>query len=190
MLLSYPLSSHTPTQLKTDRFVIRPISPADAPLYFEARHDRWETQNEEVTWKNQVEALRRYEQEHTSHEAFTFIILKPDQTECWGALHIESLEQTYFEAQVDIKDITSLQDYEVALRFWLRDSCLEGDLGPQVAKALLSWLKEAWPDFRSVILRMNSADTRQQEWWAALGCVYAYDIDTQYGRFYHLPPSS
>lgn len=143
-----------PKSLKTDAFVFRPITAADAELDYAAvmesreylRH--WEQSTwpeDDFTVADNREDLAKLEKWNAEHMAFTYTVLDPTETECLGCVYIFPTNASIFQkAQIRRVDRTQWDDREAAVYFWVRKSQLGGQKDSVLLETLRKWIDSDW----------------------------------------------
>jgi RimJ/RimL family protein N-acetyltransferase len=180
----YPEDAPLPAGLQTPDFVLRPLTPADADHDFAAMCDRWDTKDwVDFTWEGNHEALVHHEQEHQQREAFTFTMTDSANTVCLGCVYIEPLERLIpDELQLAMLAAGVPRD-AVAVRFWVRDAYLGGEVSTKLLQALQEWFASAW-QLPPRIFHTRHDDPYQNVLYPTLGFTHILDLPIRYGRLY------
>ena len=165
-----------PTGLRTEWFVLRPITAGDA----EADHDAvLETRQQLRLWEQSswpaddftVEANRAdlvgLAERHAAHRAFTYTVLDPAGTQCLGCVYLFPTDATFLARSM----VTPVADdrwseVDAVVYFWVRLSRMAAPspetpgLDERLLAALRSWLPDEW-QFRSVVYVTNEQFTQQ-----------------------------
>lgn len=154
----YPEDAIVPKGLITEEFHLRPLRRSDAEIDYAAVMDsksmlRIMSQSEwppddftlAMNWRD----LWGHERDHEKRIAFTYTVLDPTETTCLGCVYIDHL-----------KDGPMKGDNVALLRFWIRQSYLDGELDRRLLKCLIDWFREEWA-FSHVIFSVADEDRRQ-----------------------------
>lgn len=148
------LEFDVPDGLKTDGFVLRPITAADAEMDYAAVMESreylrtWEQSSwpeDDFTVAANREDLEGLEQRHANRRAFTYTVLNPAGTECLGCVYLMPPDARMF-AGARITPVTDRQwdDYGAAVYFWIRRSRLATGTDRALLDALRTWLARDW----------------------------------------------
>ncbi len=143
-----------PTILRTDKFLLRPITPADAPAdhaaLMETREQlrRWE----QATWPEDdfsVEANREdlvgLEERHAAHRAFTYTVVDPVTDECLGCVYLFPTDATFLtKATVTPTGEGGWDSVDVVVYFWVRKSRMQTGMDSKLLDVLRAWLMGEW----------------------------------------------
>jgi hypothetical protein len=143
-----------PRFLKTDGFVLRLITAADAELDYAAVMEsreylrRWEQSTwpeDDFTVARNREDLEKLEKWNAEHLAFTYTVLDPSETECLGCVYIFPTNASVFQkSQITPVGRTSWDEGEAAVYFWVRKSRLKSHQDEVLLKALRHWIDSDW----------------------------------------------
>src|SRR5690606_33999873 len=151
------LDAPIPTELSTQEFSLRPITPADTEKDYaavmEARaHLRlWE----QSTWPtddftvedNRVDVVDMAER-HAARRAFSYTVLDPAGTVCLGCVYIFPTTATFLARSA----ITApgddaghaWEDLDAVVYFWMRASCMGVGMDERLLSELRTWLAGEW----------------------------------------------
>lgn len=143
-----------PDELQTTEFVLRPIRADDAALDHAAVMDTRECLRlwEQSTWPEDdftVEANRvdlvDLEERHAERRAYTYTVLKPDETECWGCVYVFPPEATFLAKSA----VTPLGDrnwgeVDAVVYFWVRRPRMETGMDERLLAELRAWFTNEW----------------------------------------------
>jgi hypothetical protein len=149
-----------PAGLRTDDFVLRPITAADAELDYhavmETRHylRLWEQSSwpeDDFTVGANREDLVGLEQRHNAHRAFTYTVVRPVGTDCLGCVYVFPITATFLAKSVvtPVGD-EDWSDVEAVIYFWARLSQMELGLDGRLLDALRAWFDSEWKVTRAV----------------------------------------
>jgi hypothetical protein len=143
-----------PTGLRTDEFVVRPITADDAERDYAALMETREHLRlwEQSTWPADdftVEANREdlvgLERRHAEHRAFTYTVVDPDDTEALGCVYVFPTSATFLtKATVTPLDGDTWADVEAVVYFWARLSRMEQGMDGRLLAALRAWFRDEW----------------------------------------------
>jgi hypothetical protein len=143
-----------PHFMKTDAFVLRPITAADAELDYDAvmesreylRH--WEQSSwpeDDFTVAENRKDLEKLEKWNADHMAFTYTVLDPGEAQCLGCVYIFPTNASLFEkAQITALDEARWDEREAAVYFWVRKSQLEAGQDEVLLETLRNWIDTEW----------------------------------------------
>src|SRR5215831_8205486 len=98
----YQSDGPVPEALRTNEFLLRPLSATDVHLDYDAvissraqllRSSGGTWPKEEFTLEEDLADLKRHEREHRERVAFTYTVMNPAETECLGCLYMNPLER-------------------------------------------------------------------------------------------------
>ncbi|GAB2471558.1 hypothetical protein GCM10027063_10110 [Promicromonospora xylanilytica] len=176
------LQEPTPAELRTEEFVLRPITADDARLDHAAVMETREHLRlwEQSSWPEDdftVEANRAdlvdLEERHAAARAFTYTVLDPLRTECLGCVYVFPTNAAFLTRAA----VTPVGDDEWArvqavVYFWVRRSRVEAGsetgletglqtgLDGRLLAALRAWFADAWGLERTVFVT-NEQFTQQ-----------------------------
>ena len=161
-----------PEGLKTDEFVLRPITAADAELDHAAVMESrdflrtWEQTDwpeEDFTVAANLEDMVTLERRHASRHSFTYTIVNPAGTECLGCVYILPPDaRSLVSAQIKPVGNHRWDDYDAVVYFWVRTSRLATGTDRAVLDALRAWLSQNWK-FRRYLIVTSELFTQQVE---------------------------
>ncbi|HEY8601285.1 MAG TPA: hypothetical protein VIL85_22835 [Thermomicrobiales bacterium] len=145
---------HVPTELRTDEFLLRPIRAADAALDYEAvmaskEYLRpWEGTGwpaDDFTVEDNRADVVKLARWHAARERFTYTVLDPTETQCFGCVYIVPTGAPLFaRKQIAAIDGARWSEYAVVVHFWVRTARLADGLDRRLLDVLGPWLAEAW----------------------------------------------
>ncbi|WP_353647525.1 N-acetyltransferase [Nakamurella sp. A5-74] len=143
-----------PTGLRTDDFVMRPITADDAPNDYDAvmetrEHLRlWEQSTwpaDDFTIEANREDLAGLELRHTEHRAFTYTVLDPGTAECLGCVYVFPTSATFLaKCTVTPMGVEEWDAVDAVVYFWVRSSRMETGLDAHLLGALRRWFASEW----------------------------------------------
>lgn len=145
--LLVPADFEVPLGLDTDRFRLRPLTPAVVELDYEALMTSIDHLNAmfgskwphpRFTLEENRQDLVEHQQEFEQRVAFAYTVLIPDETACLGCVYINPPRGAPADAAVDAR-----------VHMWVRQSAHERGLDPELFHAVKAWIDERWP-FASV----------------------------------------
>ncbi len=138
-----PENFNIPATLDTGKFHLEMLSPAVAEMDYEAvmssrvrlrsvfgENTKWP--EETMSLSDNVNDLKRHQEEFLSREAFAYTVLTPAKDICIGCIYIDPCEANEFDCEVYI---------------WVRDEYLY--LDNELFKNVRDWLIGSWP-FKTV----------------------------------------
>jgi len=163
---------NVPEGLTTDDFVLRPIVAADAEMdhaaVMESREflRKWEQSGwpeDDFTAAANREDLEKLEQRHSDREAFTYTVMNPAGTECFGCVYIFPPDAPMFAtARISAVGDGLWSDYGAAVYFWVRKSRLATETDSVLLDALRIWLAQDW-NLEDHLIVTNEQFTQQVE---------------------------
>lgn len=175
-----------PGSLRTDAFVLRPITAADAELDYAAVMESREYLRswEQSTWPEDDftvaanrEDLEKLAMWNAEHLAFTYTVLGPSETECLGCVYIFPTNAKMYQKSV----ITAVDEgarwdgVEAGVYFWVRKSQLPAHLDAVLLRTLRSWFDTDW-DLRGYVFVTNEQYEQQVELLEAAGLTLRFEI--------------
>lgn len=136
-----------PEKLETDKFRLRMLTVDDVKkdyeavmssrehireLYSEAGDSTWP--EESMTIEEDLEDLRRHQNEFLERRAFVYTVMSLDESLCLGCVYMEASEKKGYDAQIDL---------------WGRSSEVEDGFDELLFKTVKKWVDEKWP-FKNV----------------------------------------
>jgi hypothetical protein len=186
------------SELRTDQFVLRPLSVRHNPLDYEAVVASQEQLRLGSThgWpragftpEENLEDLRKHEQEFAERKAFVYTVLDPSETQCLGCVYIYPRERVLRHHRADAAALAAVGDDEAEVTFWVRTDRLSDDLRNSLDRRLLDalrpWLRERFA-FASVHIGALARERRHVALLQAAGlrAVARYPVDgTEYLSF-------
>lgn len=143
-----------PTELVTDKFVLRPLTINYVDKDFEAVQNSADengkpTPRPQLTKEQNLIDLAWHQKEFQKRSSFAYTVLTPDEKECLGCVYIYPSENVEIEAVVD---------------YWVIKNIDKDDFFFDMGKIIQQWLMEYWP-FRVIefiplqeLLRCKSND--------------------------------
>jgi RimJ/RimL family protein N-acetyltransferase len=171
----YPDDAFVPTELRTDKFLLRPLRAADVALDYEAvmatqeplrqrTGGRWPRPG--FTIEENLTDLEGHEADFQARRGFTYTVMNPNETRCLGCVYVYPLE--------DDRD-GETGDNEAVVWFWIRPDRVAEDLDRRVLEAIVPWLRNDFA-FDRVVFRTSSNDEQQI---ALMGEVGLCAVDTR-----------
>ena len=143
-----------PTGLRTDEFVLRPITADDAAIDFAALMETREHLRlwEQSTWPADdftVEANREdlvgLEQRHGERRAFTYTVLDPSGTESLGCVYAFPTSASFLQkATVTPVGDDHWADVDAVIYFWVRLREMDKGMDARLLAALRPWFTTEW----------------------------------------------
>lgn len=136
-----------PQKLETDTFRLRMLTVDDVEkdyeavmssrehireLYSEEDDDTWP--EESMTIEENLEDLRRHQNEFLERKAFVYTVMSLDESLCLGCIYINPSEKKAFDAEVSL---------------WARAIEVENGLEKLLFETVKGWIKSEWP-FKNV----------------------------------------
>ena len=143
-----------PTELRTDEFVLRPLTAADAELDYaavmETRVDLrlWEQSTwpaDDFTVEDNRLDLIRHADLHAAHRAFTYTVLDLTGTTCLGCVYLYPITASFLaRSTVTSLDDEAWEEVDAVVYFWVRASQAALDLDERLLATLRAWLADIW----------------------------------------------
>lgn len=147
-------SEPVPAELRTDEFVLRPITADDAERDYAALMETRELLRvwEQSTWpaddftvEDNRQDLVSLEKRHAEHRAFTYTVVDPDDTEALGCVYVFPTSANFLTKA----SVTALGDdrwdaVEAVVYFWVRLTRMQTGLDDRLLAALRAWFRDEW----------------------------------------------
>lgn len=135
-----------PTELRTNRFVTRPLLATDNEKDFEAWSSSIEALNgvfgpesgwpsSDMTLEENAVDVAWHQKEHANNSSYAFTVMSTDNVRCLGCVYLSPARKL---------------GYEVELFWWVRSDESASGLDAVLGDAVQQWLKDDWP-FRNVV---------------------------------------
>jgi hypothetical protein len=157
-----------PSRYETHEFVLRPILASDAQLDYDAVMESREFLRnwEQSTWPEDdftVEAnredLAKAERKHASGENFTYTVMNPDQTECFGCVYVFSPESNWLSpGHAKAVGAHQWSDCDAVFLFWIRKSRLAQGMDRSLLDSVLAWVERDWSLNAAVVMTNEQFD--------------------------------
>lgn len=176
----YPEDAIVPQGLRTEEFYLRPLRVSDTEIDYAAVMDsrlmlRTMSQSgwpqDDFTSEMNRKDLQEHEVEHDKRIAFTYTVLDPTENICLGCVYINHLKEGQMKG-----------DHAAMLRFWVRQSYLDGDLDRRLLIALIDWFRKDWT-FSRVVLTVADADERQNQLANDLSLQLAHKYGNKWSEY-------
>ena len=174
-----------PDRLVTDQFLIRPLLATDVELDYIAVMEsrkflrKWEQSTwpaDDFTLAGNLKDLQRHEREHINHEAFTYTVMNPTETQCLGCVYIYPLTARWLiRAEATPVGNTAWADYEAVIRFWIRQSRLAEGMDRQLLDILRSWFAQEWA-FDGYLFHTSEQFEQQVAMWERAGLQCQFEV--------------
>lgn len=152
--MPFPQTIDVPDRLVTERFLLRPITAADAArdhaAVMASREQLrvWEQSSwpeDDFTVAANREDLEKLEQRHAAHQAFTYTVLDPTGTECLGCVYLMPPDARMYDgARITPIGDHRWADYAAMVYFWVRSPLLATGLDRLLLDELRDWLARDW----------------------------------------------
>jgi RimJ/RimL family protein N-acetyltransferase len=177
----YPPNQPVPALLRTDEFVLRPLTTAHVNLDYAAlmvstemlrlwSGTSWPT--DDFTLEENWEDLAMHNREHQERVAFTYTVLTPDETECLGCVYITPLTNS---VALNPKVLTDIAPDTAVVGFWVKQPRLTDHLDERLLAALRDWLAREWL-FSAVYFSACDVNKQQVQLLEATGMKKQYTI--------------
>ncbi|MCB0826214.1 MAG: N-acetyltransferase [Armatimonadetes bacterium] len=148
------MSANPPILLRTEHFLLRPITTADAQLDYEAVMATkdflrgWEQTGwpaDDFTVEENRADLLRMEKRHKTGESWSYTVLDPSESQCLGCVYITPTSAPVFQKpEIIALDHNNWADYDVAVYFWIRKELMETTIEREFLDRLQKWFAETW----------------------------------------------
>ena len=162
----YPDDQPIPEELRTDEFVLRPLTPAHVHLDYAALMVSKEMlrlwsgtswPEDDFTVAQNLEDLEMHDREHQERVAFTYTVLSPDERECLGCVYINPLTN---HQERNKEELTAVLPHTANIGFWVKQPRLADKLDARLLAALLAWFEREW-SFTAVTFNTNEHNSQQ-----------------------------
>jgi len=177
----YPPNQPVPALLRTDEFVLRPLTTAHVNLDYAAlmvstemlrlwSGTSWPT--DDFTLEENWEDLAMHDRAHQERVAFTYTVLTPDETECLGCVYITPLTNS---VALNPKVLTDIVPDTAVVGFWVKQPRLADQLDERLLAVLRDWLAREWL-FSAVYFSAHDVNKQQVQLLEAAGMKKQYTI--------------
>lgn len=159
-----------PVELRTEEFMLRPITADDAENDYRAVMETreylrlWEQSSwpaEDFTVEANRQDLAGLEERHSAHRAFTFTVLDPTGTECLGCVYVFPTSAKFLaNSAVTALADDSWSEVDAVIYFWARLSRMQTRMDSRLLAALRRWFATEWA-FRTPV-HVTNEEFRQQ----------------------------
>lgn len=159
----FPADHPIPDSLRAPMFVLRQLTPAVAPLDYDAyiaspdvirAHSggRWPVEG--WTLDDERRELAAHERRHRARRDFAFILLTPDEQTGLGCVYLLPLLPFLRRHSAPATLIAQAPDTGAIVTFWIRQDRQDTSLAAQVIAAVDTWIRTEWP-FAEHVFRVN-----------------------------------
>ncbi|MBN9240991.1 MAG: hypothetical protein BGO97_14860 [Micrococcales bacterium 70-64] len=153
-------SRAVPAELVADEFRLRPITADDAALDHAAiMETREELRSwEQSTWPedgftvddNRAD-LAGMQERHDADRAYSFTVLDPTGSECWGCVYVFAISAAFLErSHVRALGPRAWEDVDAVVYFWTRASRTAVGMDARLLAELRAWFAQTWRLERTV----------------------------------------
>src|SRR5262245_61939742 len=125
----YPTNAHVPADLRSDEFVLKPLTPAHVEMDYAALMvskdmlrswggSTWP--DDDFTVADNLKDLERHHREHESRVALTFTVMNPAETECLGCVYLNPLE-SLLRYTKGAEELASVGGHVAYVAFWVKE---------------------------------------------------------------------
>lgn len=177
------MTGEVPSGFSTGRFVIRPVTVADAQLDYDAVMSSKEFLRiwEQASWPEDdftVEANRadldKMETRHQAGYAFGYTVMNLDETECLGCVYVMPPDAKMYDG-AEADDEAAWQACDGTISFWVRTALLDDGLDRVLLDELRRWFDAEWT-LSNVTFNTNEALVQQVEMYEAAGLTRRYSL--------------
>lgn len=164
----YPPDAPVSEGMRTEEFLLRPLTAAHNPLDYEAVMasqqklrllGTGEWPRPDFTPEENLVDLEGHEADFHARRGFTYTVQDPSGTRCLGCVYFYPLDQSLRRVGAD-EAASQVGDHEAVAWFWVRPDGVPADLDRRLLVALLQWLGNDFA-FKRVLFRTWAADERQ-----------------------------
>jgi RimJ/RimL family protein N-acetyltransferase len=177
----YPPNQPVPARLRTDEFVLRPLTTAHVNLDYAAlmvstemlrlwSGTSWPT--DDFTLEENWEDLAMHDREHQERVAFTYTVLTPDEMECLGCVYITPLTNS---VALNPQVLTDIAPDTAVVGFWVKQPRLADHLDERLLAVLRDWLAREWL-FSAVYFSARDVNKQQIQLLEAASMKKQYTI--------------
>jgi RimJ/RimL family protein N-acetyltransferase len=177
----YPPNQSVPARLRTDEFILRPLTTAHVNLDYAAlmvstemlrlwSGTSWPT--DDFTLEENWEDLAMHDREHQERVAFTYTVLTPDEMECLGCVYITPLTNS---VALNPQVLTDIAPDTAVVGFWVKQPRLADHLDKRLLVALRDWLATEWL-FSAVYFSARDVNKQQIQLLEAASMKKQYTI--------------
>ncbi len=165
----YPDDAPVPDGLRTEAFVLLPLTAAHNALDYEAVMATQETlrQRGDGEWpcpnftpEENLADLEEHEADFNERRGFTYTVQTPDGTGCLGCVYAYPLDRILQNHGADEATVGRVGDHEAGVWFWVRPEGIATDLDRQLAAVLVPWFRTDFA-FARVVFMTWEVDDRQ-----------------------------
>jgi hypothetical protein len=159
-----------PHGLRTEEFLLRPISAGDAERDHAAVMETreylrlWEQSAwpaDDFTVEANREDLVDLERRHAEHRAFTYTVIDPEEDQSLGCVYIFPTTAAFLaRSSVTALADDTWADVDAVIFFWARKSRMETGMDERLLTALRAWFHEDW-NLRSTVYVTNEQFEQQ-----------------------------
>lgn len=180
-----PAAPHASPELRTARFVARPLRAADAAIDHAAfvaspdticRHSggRWPTEG--FTIAENVTLAMQHEQDHEARRNFAYMLLDPGADVSLGCVYLLPLTP-FLERVAAPAGLRQRFDNQAAMiTFWVRQDQEVTALPLAVVCGIRAWIEREWR-FSSALFRVNPSETSSLAALRAAGCACSFSLE-------------
>lgn len=173
----FPPDRTAPTEIRTDRLFLRPLTVDHLALDYAAvmasreQLNRWS----QTTWptpdftlaENWAD-LDRHQREHLQGVAFTYTVLDPTESRCLGCVYITPLPAS-------AAHLYTKGGYKAKVTFWIRSDEAGNGLENHLLATLRGWFAAEWP-FDQLIYPISQQNPPQADLLRDAGLVQQTSI--------------
>ena len=165
----YPANATVPDGLRTDAFVLKPLTAAHNALDYEAVMASQEALRQrgdggwprpDFTPEENLADLEGHEADFNERSGFTYTIQTPDGGRCLGCVYAYPLGRILRNHGADEATVARAGDHEAGVWFWVRPEGIATGLDLQLAAALVPWFRTQFA-FSRVVFMTWAVDDRQ-----------------------------
>ena len=157
----YPANATVPDGLRTDAFVLKPLTAADNALDYEAvmasqeqlrQRGKGNWPRPDFTPAENLADLEGHEADFHDRSGFTYTVQTPDGSRCLGCVYAYALDRILRQHGADEPTVARVGEYEAGVWFWIRPEGIETGLDRQLARALVPWFRTQFAFSRVVFM--------------------------------------
>jgi hypothetical protein len=164
----YPDDAPVPDGLRTEEFVLKPLTAADNALDFEAvmasqellRQHGGDWPRPDFTPEENLVDLEGHEADFVGRRGFTYTVQSPDGDRCLGCVYAYPLADALRRQDADEETVAQVGNDEAYVWFWVRPDAVAADLDRRLVAAMVPWFRDDFA-FARVVFLTWTADERQ-----------------------------
>lgn len=179
----YDPAADIPSDLRTGRFYLRPLTTADSELDYEAVMETraslrlWEQSSwpeDHFTVADNRADLAEMQERHEANRAYTYTVLDPTGTRCLGCVYIFPHDASFLaKASVTPTADAVWSASDAVVYFWVRQSEMDRGADAVLLQELRAWFRKEW-QLENVVFVTSEAFQHQVD------LMNASDLEVQF----------